>query len=187
MKVYVASSFNNFNLVRQIGVLLRERGIDTYVFCDETAPAYKYSREIRASSLKNSWNFISALQVPHTQQIYIHNVNELLTSDLVLLVLPCGKSSHIEAGFIKGQGKYVVVIGDTVAGDWDAMYHMFDRFFSADQWPACLNYIARVKEALDAHRSTARSSTQQEETDHHRNHHGEHESTDTNSNGKPAS
>jgi len=54
----------------------------------------------------------------------------LLAADAVVLVLPSGKSAHLEAGFAVGRGKPVYVIGELRDGDWDAMYCMCNDIFA---------------------------------------------------------
>ncbi len=133
MKVYIASSYKTEKVVKLLGEILREMGHDTYVFCDVNEPACKVSMAVRSLTESQLWDAKEALSKKPVQEIYVYDMAKLKPADCVLLVLPCGKSSHIEAGYKKGQGKSVVVYGATSSGDWDTMYLMFDAFFTTEE------------------------------------------------------
>ena len=52
-------------------------------------------------------------------------------SDNLLLVLPAGKSAHIEAGIAYGMGKKCYAIGEYEATD--SLYNIFDRIFANEE------------------------------------------------------
>lgn len=43
-------------------------------------------------------------------------------ADTVVLLLPAGRSSHLEAGYAVGQGKDLFILGPPVPGEFDVMY-----------------------------------------------------------------
>ena len=48
-------------------------------------------------------------------------------ADVVFLLLPAGKSSHLEAGYAKGQGKKLVIFQENFPkGEFDVMYGFAD-------------------------------------------------------------
>mgnify|MGYP002522148347 FL=1 len=50
--------------------------------------------------------------------------------DTCILLLPSGRSAHIEAGYLKGLGKKVYVVGSVFDElRLELMYLAFDRFF----------------------------------------------------------
>ena len=53
-------------------------------------------------------------------------MTELSQADVVVLILPCGKSAHMEAGWIKGVEGRLIIYGDMLKGEFDAMYGMAD-------------------------------------------------------------
>lgn len=126
LRVYIAGSFRNAVLCREAGAILRDAGFSTYVFCDEGSEAFKHSTAIREKNLINSFTPMSALQNEHIQTIYDLNMTELSQADVVVLILPCGKSAHMEAGWIKGVEGRLIIYGDMLKGEFDAMYGMAD-------------------------------------------------------------
>jgi len=129
MEIYVAGSSKQVAMCRMIGKLLRILGHDVYVFCDIGEPVYNLSVDVRESGHSAGLTARSATFDTTVLQIYRGNMAQLMHADVVVLVLPSGKSAHLEAGFAKGQGKRVYVIGEMQNGDWDAMYCMCDEVF----------------------------------------------------------
>jgi len=150
MKIYVASSWKNFRSCRGLGAMLREKyGFEVYVFCDEEMPACKISMDLKRLPAQASWTAKEALANPMVQGIYVNDRAKLDSADLVLLVLPSGKSAHMEAGIKKGQGGKVVVFGPSVPGDWDTMYLAFDAFFTSDTPEEMNRMLAWFEERSD--------------------------------------
>ena len=50
-------------------------------------------------------------------------------ADTCIILLPCGRSSHVEAGFMNGMGKRVFVMDTTHEVSPELMYLMFDDYF----------------------------------------------------------
>jgi len=61
--------------------------------------------------------------------------NGLDWCDTVVLVLPSGRSAHLEAGYAVGQGKDVFVVGPPIKGEFDLMHGFFSEniYYTADQ------------------------------------------------------
>ena len=54
--------------------------------------------------------------------------------DMALLVMPAGKSGHLELGYMLGQGKPGFILFDEEPERWDVMYQFATGiFFSADE------------------------------------------------------
>ena len=49
-------------------------------------------------------------------------------ADYCVLLLPCGRSAHSEAGWMKGQGKKVFVLDMSEKPTPELMYQMFDAY-----------------------------------------------------------
>lgn len=59
--------------------------------------------------------------------IFEHDLNGERNSDNFLLVLPAGRSAHIEAGIAYGLGKKCYAIGEYDVTD--SLYLIFDKIF----------------------------------------------------------
>ena len=139
--IYVAGSFAQQVAVRAFAQQLRERGFSVYCFCDEHEPTYRLGVKIRENKLVNRVNHKTALLQPDIMQIGLLNWNKLVDADIVIIMLPCGKSAHLEAGYARGQGKKVYVYGYLPLGEFDAMYVMVNEVFEEGEFDKLVTTI----------------------------------------------
>jgi hypothetical protein len=125
--VYVASSWRN-PLHTAVCAALRSVDIDHYDFKD--AEGFHWS-EVILSHLPGSNNavamtdYLTAMQNPRAQEGFQRDMEHLVEADCVILVLPAGRSSHLEMGYAVGEGKRTaVLLEDPVVPD--LMYGMVD-------------------------------------------------------------
>ncbi|KXK11108.1 MAG: hypothetical protein UZ22_OP11002000492 [Microgenomates bacterium OLB23] len=64
---------------------------------------------------------------PAVKEIFDIDMNALRDSENLILLLPAGKSAHIEAGAAYGMGKNCIVIGKLEGTD--SLYMIFNRFY----------------------------------------------------------
>jgi len=50
-------------------------------------------------------------------------------SDILIMLMPCGRSAHLEAGYAVGSGKKLYIIGGFEKGEFDVMYGFADGMF----------------------------------------------------------
>ena len=138
MKIYVASSWRN-GYQPQIVDLLRDAGHDVYDF-RHPAPG---NHGFRWSAIDPDWQqwtpeaFARSLRHPIADAGFNFDANALRACELCVLVLPSGRSAHLEAGFAAGAGKRVVVfVAEPV--EPELMYRLADRI------------VTRVGDLLDA-------------------------------------
>lgn len=107
-KIYVASSWRN-PIQQEIVRVLREAGHEVYDFRNP-APG---NRGFAWSEVNQDWlnwtpeQFIADLYSGHpaVERGFAFDKAALDWSDTCVLVLPCGRSAHLEAGYAVGQGK----------------------------------------------------------------------------------
>lgn len=110
MKIYVASSWRNQyqNLIVE---LLRSERHEVYDFKNPG----EGKRWFSWSEIDEDWKHWSnpeyreALKHPIAQAGFDSDYNAMCEADACVLVLPCGKSAHTEAGVMAGTGKPVIV------------------------------------------------------------------------------
>lgn len=129
MKIYLAGSFKNIFNCRGVGELLRAHFSSVYVFCDAEEDAYRESMAVREGGREKTMTMIDAVHDATVNNIYQANRLALDWCDAVIVLLPCGKSAHLEAGYVIGKGKPAFVIGEPILGEWDAMYCMLNGVF----------------------------------------------------------
>jgi len=133
MKVYMAGSFGNRETIRKIGIYLRQQSFDVYAFCDENEITCKLSDELRLLYDLQSLTSKSIYETKILASIGLENLAMLTQSDALVLVLPSGRSAHLEAGWMIGRQRPVYIIGPKMYGEFDAMYVMANHVFYDDQ------------------------------------------------------
>lgn len=75
-------------------------------------------------------SFGHALVSPAAQNVFQFDKRHLDNSDGALLVMPAGKSGHLELGYMAGKGKWTgVLFPDGEPERWDVMYQFADQVF----------------------------------------------------------
>lgn len=127
--IYVASSWRNPTQPRVVRSLT-DAGFDVYDF-REPVPG---DRGFHWSDIDPTWKgwdpaeFVKGLEHPIAAKGFKHDFDAMNASDACLLVMPCGRSAHIEAGFFVGHPdkKLVIMLGEEPA-EPELMYLMADR------------------------------------------------------------
>ena len=110
MKIYVASSWrcDRQHLVVEF---LRARGYDVYGFKNPAPGNSGFGwKQVGLGPYPTAEQFIAALQHPVAEAGYGHDMRALAEADVTVLVLPCGRSAHLEAGYAIGVGQRVAVL-----------------------------------------------------------------------------
>lgn len=78
-------------------------------------------------------SYDKALQGYAAQHVYKFDLHHLHRADIGLLVLPAGKSGHLEFGWMIGKGKPGYILFDKEPERWDVMNNFATKvFFSLD-------------------------------------------------------
>lgn len=110
MKIYVASSWRN-TLQPSVVSALREAGHEVYDFRNP-APG---EEGFHWSEIDTSWKtwtpleFRKGLQHSIAEHGFKRDMDALQACDACVLVLPCGRSAHLELGWAAGAGKRTYV------------------------------------------------------------------------------
>ena len=137
-RIYVSSSWKNEHqpiLVEE----LRKRGHEVYDF---RHPYGRNDRNVwetyfeRLGMLEHynegaigSVEFGKALEDKEVLKRFNDHYTGMVNADVCILLLPCGRSSHVEAGFMKGLGKHVIVLDTSANVIPELMYLCFDGYF----------------------------------------------------------
>ena len=125
-RVYVASSWRN-PFYPEVVKRLRDEGHDVYDFRNPPhgGNGFRWT-DIDEKAL--NWTFdeyIEGLHNPKAERQFQADVDALNWADTCVLVLPCGRSAHTEAGWMAGSGKKVVVYIPEMI-EPELMYKLFD-------------------------------------------------------------
>ncbi len=127
MKVYVASSWRN-NAQPSVVTALRQAGFDVYDF-KNPAPGDDGFHWSEIDPDWKAWDsrvFAEKLDHPIAQAGFRKDIDALDECDICVLVMPCGRSAHLEMGYALGAGKLGIIILED--GEPELMYLMADIF-----------------------------------------------------------
>ncbi|MBP5537850.1 MAG: hypothetical protein J6X64_05880 [Bacteroidales bacterium] len=125
-KIYVASSWRN-KYYPEVVARLRTAGHQVYDFrnpphggagfhwtdVDKNAPNWTFNE------------YKEGLRHPLAERQFTADLEALAWADTCVLVLPCGRSAHTEAGWMAGAGKKVIVYIPEMV-EPELMYKLFD-------------------------------------------------------------
>ena len=126
---FIASSSRNKEKIVELTEKLRAKGKSVYSFI-ETNPLDKLiSEEIQVKDWRNS---------EMNKFIFEKDMKPLNESETLILLLPAGKSGHIEAGVAYGLGKKCIFIGDPE--ETDSLYLIFE-----EDYPTIDEFISSLR------------------------------------------
>jgi nucleoside 2-deoxyribosyltransferase len=119
MKIYLMGSLRNPKVV-EVGNFLRENGFDTF---DDWASAGSVADENwRDYEKQRGRTYKQALQGYAAKHIFALDKRHLDLCDVGVLLMPAGKSAHLELGYLLGKGKPGFVLFDEEPERYDVMY-----------------------------------------------------------------
>jgi hypothetical protein len=108
--VYVASSWRN-SLHDGVVHVLRAAGIDCYDFKNpEGRTGFSWSEIDPNWQNWTAKEYLAALEHPLAFAGYDSDFNAMQKADTFVLVLPCGRSAHLELGWAVGAGKRTCIL-----------------------------------------------------------------------------
>lgn len=128
--VYVASSWR-CAMQPAVVAVLKAAEIDCYDFKDsegfhwqDVMPKWK---SLNAEAGVPAVEYLEAIEHPVAEKGFRRDFEAMERADAFVLVLPCGRSAHLELGWAVGQGKRTAVLldGDEVIPE--LMYKMVDH------------------------------------------------------------
>jgi hypothetical protein len=127
MRIYVASSWRNLHQPAVVQAL-QDAGHDVYDF-RRPAPGDDGFHWSEIDPAWESWTpaqYCQALQHPLAQVGFAQDKLALQMADVTVLVLPCGRSAHLELGYAQGVGQRTAVLM-LEACEAELMYLLVDR------------------------------------------------------------
>lgn len=77
-------------------------------------------------------NYVEALSGYAARHVFLFDRHHLDTSDAAVLVLPAGKSGHLELGYMVGKGKPTYILLDR-PDRWDVMYQFAGGVYEKEE------------------------------------------------------
>lgn len=117
--IYLIGSLKNHN-IPHIGLQLRDAGFDVFDDWWSASPDaddwWQEHERLKGKAYKE------ALYGHHAESVFEFDKKHLDRSDIAVLVMPAGRSGHIELGYSVGSGKSGYVLFDKEPERFDVMY-----------------------------------------------------------------
>ncbi len=125
-KIYLIGSLRN-KQIPHLGNALRDLGFD--VVDDWHGTGYEADTKWMEYEQIRGRSYKEALQGLAAQHIFAFDKHHLDTSDFVVMLLPAGRSGHLEFGYAIGQGKSGYILFDEEPDRYDVMYQFATDIF----------------------------------------------------------
>ncbi|HEY6019293.1 MAG TPA: hypothetical protein VIY48_05130 [Candidatus Paceibacterota bacterium] len=126
MQTYLIGSLRNPR-VAVLGNKMRKAGIN--VFDDWFAAGPEADDKWQEYEQARGRLMHEALKGAHAQDVFEFDKRNLDASDTAVLVLPAGKSGHLELGYMVGRGKRAYILLDGEPDRFDVMYNFATGVF----------------------------------------------------------
>lgn len=132
VKVYVGGSLRQPR-PRAVANMLRENGFE--VFDDWSATAPDADDHWKEYERARGRTYREALQGHFAKQVFAFDKHHLDEAQYFVLVLPAGRSAHMELGYMAGRGKrtFVLLDEETEQDRWDHMLQFADVLASSEE------------------------------------------------------
>ncbi len=145
--IYVASSWKN-PYYEEVINYLRAEGFPVYDFRNPPhgGSGFHWTDVDRNAPNWTFKEYQEGLNHPLAERQFHADIDALNRADACVLVLPCGRSAHTEAGWMAGSGKSVIVYFPEMA-EPELMYKLFDEVVdNLDDLVRCLRRNGEIKE-----------------------------------------
>lgn len=129
--VYLIGSLRNPE-VTKVGEALRKIGFEVFDDWMAAGPiaddSWQEYEKFKGTTYDNA---LKGYAARHVFEFDLHHLNR---ADIAVLILPAGKSGHLELGYFIGRGKPGYVLFDKEPERWDVMYQFATNvFFDVDK------------------------------------------------------
>jgi len=150
LKIYIASSWKNAGTVRELANLLRENGHMVFDFTDSHTresglDKFCFNIESWSGEPLETIDWLDFLLYSATEKAFKSDKAGIDWADVLILIVPSGRSSHLEAGYIVGCGKLLYIWGDLPKGEFDTMYKFATGCYRSKELPDLLKILKTLK------------------------------------------
>ena len=126
MVIYLIGSLRNPE-IPVIGNYLRSLGLEVFDDWFAAGPIADDSWQEYETGRGHSYK--EALKGYAAKHVFDFDLHHLNRADTGVLVMPAGKSGHLELGYLRGQGKPVYILFDKETERYDQMYQFAEEVF----------------------------------------------------------
>ncbi|MGI8419353.1 MAG: hypothetical protein ACR2LN_01775 [Candidatus Levyibacteriota bacterium] len=132
---FVSSRWRNRDNIRELTKKIREKGYSVYCFLEANHSIERIEQDPEESM--QEFENLDWQNDKYVKQIFENDMIGERNSDTFIMLLPAGKSCHIEAGIAYGLGKKCILIGEQKEAE--SLYLIFDiRYPSVEAFLASI-------------------------------------------------
>jgi hypothetical protein len=128
---FIASRWRNKDAVLDLTRKLEARGRTVYNFIEADGRDYELKNKDQSHDpekfMKDFESISNWQESKAVKEIFDIDMNALKDSETIIVLLPAGKSAHIEAGVSFGMGKKTILIGEQK--ETESLYLIFDEMY----------------------------------------------------------
>ena len=109
------------------------RKLDIIVYDDWHAAGFDADKIWQEYEQQRGHGYLEGIRGEHARDVYKIDLEKIDKSDTGLLLMPAGKSGHLELGYMLGQGKRGYVLFEGEPERWDVMYQFATDLFMDEQ------------------------------------------------------
>ncbi len=130
---FIASRWRNKDLVLDLTQKIRNKGKIVYCFIEGDGNNYDL-KDLKGEKtpdefMKQFESIPDWVNNPKVKDVFEVDMNALKDSETLILLLPSGKSAHMEAGVAYGLGKKCIVVGELK--ETESLYFIFSEFYNS--------------------------------------------------------
>lgn len=136
MRIYLASSWKNEEHTKTLADLFRKWEHQVYCFAelDQGQHIFQWADVVTPQD-----DGITCLDTDDSRRAFANDQKYLDWADCCVLLNPSGRDAHLEAGYVKGKGGRLYILGTWPLGEYSNMYHLADDLFRIS--PSGLNAL----------------------------------------------
>ena len=127
---FVASRWRNKDTVLELAKKTREKGKNMYTFIETDGEEYelrKYEKSLEPDKFMQHFESRNWQTDKAVREVFHVDLSAMKEAKAVILLLPAGKSAHIEIGIAYGLGKECILIGEQKEAE--SSYCIFEKVF----------------------------------------------------------
>ena len=126
---FVSGRWRNRDNVLELTRNIRKKGYSVYCFLEAPHSKHRLSNDPK----KDMENFeqLDWRNDPYVKKIFENDMKAERNSDTFVMLLPAGKSCHIEAGVAYGMNKKCILIGEQKEAE--SLYLIFDEVYYSEK------------------------------------------------------
>jgi hypothetical protein len=126
---FISGKWRNRDGVLKLTNAMRQKGYTVYCFLESPHSFYKVNEDPEKSMQK--FEKLDWRNDPYVKKIFKSDMEGEQNSGTFVMLLPAGKSCHIEAGVAYGLGKKCILIGEQKEAE--SLYLIFDEVYLTEK------------------------------------------------------